>query len=552
MRLPFEGPSPIDNWSLYCEWSENVGPEMRSPELLWVKYWEQFNTVKIPVLQDRAFFDTALQIAKLSKDKEEFERRFEEHNSKRKEKIIGLMKKASTNALFEHKFKEMACPDALNKAGYACVTGCLQHFLQVTKGIIYGWEAKEVFDNTPKPCKNCGLTQLLSCKLCKSKVDFCGECGKQPDGCLSCSTQYFGDDSNDGTFRAVNLFPFSTEHNRALEEESSSEEESIPRKRDADNATGSLTEEPQTFYQRDSMSPEYDDYVDALEYQEPTSTSIATSIINAPAGILVKANKGQATPRKQKRVSFSNVDDIRHFQKESANPPTSHDVSKRSRYNHTQKIPKYLTTSFYGLDELNALIAAESASGSSSPESESVNPPASHGASGKRSRYDDDDGDDDNDDTNNHAQKRQKHTDYSFYGQDELNALDAAESAQGLSSPEAKSSPEAESVKPPSSPAASHDASRKRSRYDDDDDHDDVDSHTQKRQKTETPAAYSPISRASSPTHQDANINQRRRERSQSLKTSHSPRPVNNTRSLRTQRQPEFWELDGLGQPRSL
>ncbi|KAL7896926.1 hypothetical protein HDV63DRAFT_74316 [Trichoderma sp. SZMC 28014] len=344
MPLPFEGPLPTENWSLYCKWSQNVEPEMKSPELLWVDYWERFNTVKIPILHEHGFFETALEIAKLSKDKEEFEQRFEEHNRNRKEELLKSMSKAWTDTFFDREVRERGYPDALRKARSACLTGCLHDFLQVVKGVVYGWEAEEVFDNTPRPCKSCGSTQLLSClkcnsnldlcgncgqpergcsscmsqyadtnpaylyrthaeseafkkrqeylnrivwdaeevddeqkqlddgpsyciscgstrllycKLCALKVNFCGDCGEQPDSCLSCSTQYFdsnpeqtaniiyyeqitppsSDGSNANRLSAAEFFTFSTEHNRALEDKSSSEEEetqnfqSVPRRR---------------------------------------------------------------------------------------------------------------------------------------------------------------------------------------------------------------------------------------------------------------------------------------------------------------------------------
>lgn len=169
---------------------------MQDPELLWGDYWERFNTVKIPILEEYAYFDTALEIAKLSKNKEEFEQRFEERNTKHKEEVLKFMSKTWTEAMFDPEVSQRGCPDALVKVKYACSTGCLQDFLQVLKGVVYGWEAEEVHDaqehsdDGPSSCNNCGSTQLLSCLQCKSKVEFCGDCRHQPKGCPKCLTQY--------------------------------------------------------------------------------------------------------------------------------------------------------------------------------------------------------------------------------------------------------------------------------------------------------------------------------------------------------------------------
>ncbi|KAL7896925.1 hypothetical protein HDV64DRAFT_57559 [Trichoderma sp. TUCIM 5745] len=202
---------------------------------------------------------------------------------------------------------------------------------------------------------------------------------------------------------------------------------------------------------------------------------------------------------------------------------------KRSRYNdddddngnYTRKRQKFKGSSMLGSKFVN----------SASPLAGGQN------ASKKRSRYNDGD-----DNTNNHAQKLQRITDNSFYGRLELDVLIATDALESALRP---SSLEPESVDSPSPPAASH-----RVRYfdeDDSDDDNDISTHTQ---MLETPAAYSLISRASSPTHQGANSNKRRKKSSRNLEAVHSPRS-GNRRSLRRQRQSEFWELDGLGRPRS-
>ncbi|KAL7785846.1 hypothetical protein V8C37DRAFT_313729 [Trichoderma ceciliae] len=430
---PFKAPSPFYRWSLLCEWRKHVGPEMQSPELLWGDYWERFNTVKIPILEEYEFFDAALEIAKLSDGKEDFERLFEERNKKRKEEVLKFMHKTWTDTMFDPKVSERQCEDALSRVQYACVSGCLEDFLQVVKGIAYGWEAEVVDDEQSdeslnRSCNSCESTQLLSCKYCRSKVNICGDCGPQPNRCENCSTQRFDIDPNyqnpeqeqldlERSARAMtylgtvsyehvgdcdpsscincgstqllscrrckseletcgecgpqvdgcNLcssFYFDVDEEEQLVREQATRATSyrgtVPRERyttrtsnrtatdsiprgnlfnlkkegkrrgvlkkrgDAstriqqaansatDDATGNLTKEPQTFRQPNTESPDYDDYSDAVEHQESacTSNSTATKAIDVPASdlfISVKAKEGQSKQTLTRKRAFDLV-----------------------------------------------------------------------------------------------------------------------------------------------------------------------------------------------------------------------------------------------------
>ncbi|TFB06235.1 hypothetical protein CCMA1212_001976 [Trichoderma ghanense] len=148
---PFENAPPDYKRRTLRIWYDQVEPDLRDPELLWGTAWERFNTVKIPVLPDEEYFERALEIAKVAKDREDFHRIFRERNAKDWEELLDLMSATTRHASWHH--DDFPCDDAWRKTRKASQTGSLIHFVRLLKGVAFGWEADEVretqIDNVP-------------------------------------------------------------------------------------------------------------------------------------------------------------------------------------------------------------------------------------------------------------------------------------------------------------------------------------------------------------------------------------------------------------------
>ncbi|KAL7936930.1 hypothetical protein V8C35DRAFT_211430 [Trichoderma chlorosporum] len=128
-------------------WNEHVQPEMQGRHLLWGDYWNRFNTMQIPILNKYNYFDKALAVAKLANgQKDEFERIFEEENRKRREEVLKLMSQAGLEAIYGK--DAFPCDDARNTVSTVCGNGCLEGFLRLLKGTVFGWEADVINDGS--------------------------------------------------------------------------------------------------------------------------------------------------------------------------------------------------------------------------------------------------------------------------------------------------------------------------------------------------------------------------------------------------------------------
>ncbi|KAL6873053.1 hypothetical protein J3F83DRAFT_731892 [Trichoderma novae-zelandiae] len=191
---PFKAPLPPHCKKHLYEWHESVPPEMQSSDLLLGDYWERFNTIRIPILGQYRYLDKAVKIAKLSKNKADFERMFREKNMQLEKEILQLMRKTANQTIYNNVFP---CQDASNKAFAASTSGAFMDFVHILTGIAFGWEADaadeaqsdDSFNRQSSSCNKCGSTQLLSCTTCKWNMDTCDNCGPQLDRCNHCLTQ---------------------------------------------------------------------------------------------------------------------------------------------------------------------------------------------------------------------------------------------------------------------------------------------------------------------------------------------------------------------------
>ncbi|KAL6858416.1 hypothetical protein J3F83DRAFT_750728 [Trichoderma novae-zelandiae] len=139
---PFENAPPHYMRRTLRTWYSQVKPDLRDPELLWGDSWKRFNTMRIPVLPEDKHFERALEIAKIAKDREDFERIFLERNSNDWKELLHLMDDILMHASYHS--DSFPCKDARNKVFKASQTGTLTDFIKVLKGLAFGWEADEI------------------------------------------------------------------------------------------------------------------------------------------------------------------------------------------------------------------------------------------------------------------------------------------------------------------------------------------------------------------------------------------------------------------------
>ncbi|KAL7786272.1 hypothetical protein V8C37DRAFT_392443 [Trichoderma ceciliae] len=141
---PFDTPGPPFRLSQLRAWSDNVEPQMRN--LLWGHYWQQFNTIQIPLLAQSDYFNNAIEVAKLAKgQKAEFERIFKKRNEQQREELLSQMTKAGLQTIYNDEI--FPCKDARDTVSKVCSTGCLLDFLQLLIGTAHGWEADAAEDS---------------------------------------------------------------------------------------------------------------------------------------------------------------------------------------------------------------------------------------------------------------------------------------------------------------------------------------------------------------------------------------------------------------------
>ncbi|KAL6887162.1 hypothetical protein HDV57DRAFT_488171 [Trichoderma longibrachiatum] len=135
---PFEAPSPSQCEEHLSKWQRHVAPEMQSPDLLFGEYWQRFNTISVPILGQHRYLDYAIEIAKLSKNKTDFERIFQARKKQLEKEMLKLMSKAATQTIYNNVFP---CQDASDKVFTASITGAFTDFAALLQGLAFGWEA---------------------------------------------------------------------------------------------------------------------------------------------------------------------------------------------------------------------------------------------------------------------------------------------------------------------------------------------------------------------------------------------------------------------------
>ncbi|KAL7932217.1 hypothetical protein V8C35DRAFT_307716 [Trichoderma chlorosporum] len=140
----FKAPDPNYQRRNNQAWRESQSGDLDlgDREELWGKYWDQFNTIRIPILSPDAYVKVAVTVAKDASSPEDFENRFREFNRRSWDQLESDLA-AMRRKIYDMKEK-FSCQDAYDSVSAACRGGCLEHYVNLLKGNINGWEADPV------------------------------------------------------------------------------------------------------------------------------------------------------------------------------------------------------------------------------------------------------------------------------------------------------------------------------------------------------------------------------------------------------------------------
>lgn len=115
--------------------------ESRYPKFVWDTCWEKYNTIQIPIVGGHEFFEIALNIARMAKGKEDFERIFEEKIKQRQVRIKKLLSDAWVSGRDEaHLFP---CKDSALRVRRFVSEGSYIDSVRLLKGVAFGWGPDE-------------------------------------------------------------------------------------------------------------------------------------------------------------------------------------------------------------------------------------------------------------------------------------------------------------------------------------------------------------------------------------------------------------------------
>ncbi|KAL7922237.1 hypothetical protein ACQKWADRAFT_83175 [Trichoderma austrokoningii] len=148
-------------------WSRGVKNVKHSGIDIFKDYWEEFNTIRVPILGEDRFFEIALELEHMAKDEEDLRRLLLERRKLWEEEATKWLDTISSK-LF-HPGVDFLSEDASASAYRASRTGSLQHFLELLNGVVHGWAADEVEDEAD------------DVPLTDSQIEAINYANKQPD-----------------------------------------------------------------------------------------------------------------------------------------------------------------------------------------------------------------------------------------------------------------------------------------------------------------------------------------------------------------------------------
>ncbi|KAL7971050.1 hypothetical protein HDV63DRAFT_341481 [Trichoderma sp. SZMC 28014] len=104
-------------------------------------YWEEFNTMRVPILGEDRFFEIALELEQMATDEEDLKRLLLERRKLWEKEAVEWLRTIARKASFPG--EEVLCSDARSTVHRVTETGSLQHFFELLNGVVCGWEADE-------------------------------------------------------------------------------------------------------------------------------------------------------------------------------------------------------------------------------------------------------------------------------------------------------------------------------------------------------------------------------------------------------------------------
>ena len=142
--MPFS--PPRDTNEKDKRWQAFAKPGLRDSRYLWKDYWQRFNAITIPLLDEDAFFADALAAAKEAQNREHLKELLGEKSNERRRELDKIVTEISYATVFDrNRCSSEAAWSAAYKVGGA---GSLDSFVRSASGIVWGWGDGDK-DNTP-------------------------------------------------------------------------------------------------------------------------------------------------------------------------------------------------------------------------------------------------------------------------------------------------------------------------------------------------------------------------------------------------------------------
>jgi hypothetical protein len=139
---------PSDTKAKDRRWQEFAKVGFRDSRHLWTDYWQRFNTITIPLLDEDAFFSDALATAQVAQDRRHLEQLLEQKSKERLTELENVLGEILHAAIFQRK---PSSPEAAwHTAEKVGRSGSLDSFVQLTSGIVWGWGDEQVGERRPR------------------------------------------------------------------------------------------------------------------------------------------------------------------------------------------------------------------------------------------------------------------------------------------------------------------------------------------------------------------------------------------------------------------
>ncbi|GJC90447.1 hypothetical protein ColLi_13285 [Colletotrichum liriopes] len=122
-------------------WIHTAKPGFRNPKILWNDYWQRFNTMAVPILDEDAFFADAIAAANCAENREHLEELLAKKHAERRRDLENVVRDIALSSIsLQQQYPSTHTRDAALKIGQ---TGSLDSFIQFVCGVVFGWKGSE-------------------------------------------------------------------------------------------------------------------------------------------------------------------------------------------------------------------------------------------------------------------------------------------------------------------------------------------------------------------------------------------------------------------------